>query len=451
MSVFTWLKNGSDYLNVENRKTYVEKTAIKYGWLSAQWILESTGDTGGSTFRIRNRWTDQCLYEDVGSGGAIRAGFDYPAQADEWELIGLSEETGGTNQTNEEYFNIRNLGSRNYLHTRSDTPAADTRAEISEPSEEYLWKLREPFNTEWVTDYPDKDQSIAGISIPGSHDSAASFADNVLGIPVEGPNIWDVITGNTVLKVAALAAGISAITQESGLLEQLIAGIRYFDIRLKLVNGELRLYHGIVDLGATFRQALEAFSSFLNDHPGEFVIMLAKPATDDQEGISAKFDEEIAPYRAILRMEDSIPTIREAQGKITLLRGFDLGGSTSGPYGIDVTAWKKNDKFSIVTPGGTGLQIQDLYDDPDVDVKKDAIAEYVDKASAQFGSNPDLFLNYTSATGTLGGIVDHHPPKYFASLINPWLPSEIKDKKGIGVIVMDFTSIELARAVYELN
>ena len=87
-------------------------------------------------------------------------------------------------------------------------------------------------NMDWMKDIPDETK-ISEMTIPGTHDSCALF-----GI-------------------------CCARTQTWTLVEQMKAGIRYFDIRLRRINDTLRAYHAFVDQKETFDKILAYTFDFL--------------------------------------------------------------------------------------------------------------------------------------------------------------------------------------------
>jgi 1-phosphatidylinositol phosphodiesterase len=90
--------------------------------------------------------------------------------------------------------------------------------------------------------------------IPGTHNSAADCA-------IESSSVF------------GRFASVVAQCQDLDLVSQLERGIRYFDIRLKLDDFELRVYHGPCFCGHTFSEILSHFAVFLRESPSEFLII----------------------------------------------------------------------------------------------------------------------------------------------------------------------------------
>jgi len=93
-----------------------------------------------------------------------------------------------------------------------------------------------------MKDIPDNTK-FSQLTIPGTHDSCSLF-----GI-------------------------CCARTQSWTLVEQMRAGIRYFDIRLRRIDNTLRAYHGFVDQKETFDRILSYAMNFLENNPSESIIL----------------------------------------------------------------------------------------------------------------------------------------------------------------------------------
>jgi len=98
------------------------------------------------------------------------------------------------------------------------------------------------YNLSWMKNIPDN-KKLSEITIPGTHDSCSLY-----GI-------------------------CCARTQTWTLFEQMKAGIRFFDIRLRLYNNTLRAFHAFVDQKDTFDNILSYALYFLSQNPSETIIM----------------------------------------------------------------------------------------------------------------------------------------------------------------------------------
>ena len=97
-------------------------------------------------------------------------------------------------------------------------------------------------NLNWMKDIPDETK-LSEMTIPGTHDSLSLF-----GI-------------------------CCARTQTWTLVEQMKAGIRYFDVRLRRINDTLRAYHAFVDQKEMFDSILVYAFNFLEQNPTETIIL----------------------------------------------------------------------------------------------------------------------------------------------------------------------------------
>lgn len=102
----------------------------------------------------------------------------------------------------------------------------------------------------WMSYLPD-DVFVAHVSIPGTHDAATA----------EG---WS---------SSAIGASTYSTTQAKNLDYQLENGIRAFDFRPGLVDGELWCNHGIHQTKLKLADAFTKLTNYLDSHPGEFFVI----------------------------------------------------------------------------------------------------------------------------------------------------------------------------------
>lgn len=101
-------------------------------------------------------------------------------------------------------------------------------------------------------------------------------------VPVEALSAWQsAIKDETLLKNVAIPgshdAGTDGMpwyskTQSREIDDQLACGTRYFDLRIKVKNGEARIYHGPA-VSLYLKDILKDVSDFLTAHPSESVIL----------------------------------------------------------------------------------------------------------------------------------------------------------------------------------
>jgi 1-phosphatidylinositol phosphodiesterase len=262
--------------------------------------------------------------------------------------------------------------------------------------------------------------SLAALTIPGTHDSGA----------IHEP-----------------AAGI-AKTQTLTFAEQLDAGIRYFDVRCRNFDDQFLIYHGSIDQSRTFDDVLAAMYAFLDAHPGETLIVSVKEELAAQGGtltFEQLFDQYAARDPARWYLDDAIPTLGAARGKLVLLRRFDATASLG--IAAAPAVWTDNATFDIAGP--PALHVEDNYIVTDDALKWSAITSLFGEATSP--SDPAaLYLAYTSGYQMISGLpnipsvsdtIDAMLDTYFASA----------PIARYGVVVMDFATAARAHAVLAKN
>jgi 1-phosphatidylinositol phosphodiesterase len=274
-------------------------------------------------------------------------------------------------------------------------------------------------DTDWMASLPDS-ASLAALTIPGTHDSGA----------IHEP-----------------AAGI-AKTQTLTFAEQLDAGIRYFDVRCRNFDDQFLIYHGSIDQSQTFDDVLAAMYAFLDAHPHETLIVSVKEELAAQGGtltFEQLFDQYAARDPARWYLDDSIPTLGAARGKLVLLRRFDATASLGIAAGPAV--WTDNATFDIAGP--PVLHVEDNYIVTDDALKWSAITSLFGEATS-LNDPAALYLAYTSGYQMISGLpnipsvsdtIDAMLDTYFASA----------PVARYGVVVMDFATAARAHAVLAKN
>lgn len=270
----------------------------------------------------------------------------------------------------------------------------------------------------WMGALPDA-TFLNDIAIPGTHDSGATK---------------DMILSGT------------AKCQSLSIAEQLAVGVRFFDIRLRRVDGALHVYHGTVDQELTFDEVLSACYAFLTENPSEALIMCIKEETD-ATGTNGAFDAmvsaKIKEQASFWHTNPAVPTLGAVRGKIVLMRRY----STSGSFGINASSgWKDNTTFTLNT-GSATLSVQDYYNNESADAKWSAVTAMFQKM--QYKKNV-YYLNYTS--GYKPGLFDIPNINTIKDSVNPKLIDYLKTAPDfVGIMVVDFVTDEIASLVYEVN
>ena len=167
---------------------------------------------------------------------------------------------------------------------------------------------------DWMKDIPDNTK-LSQMTIPGTHDSCSLF-----GI-------------------------CCARTQTWTLVEQMRAGLRFFDIRLRRIDNTLRAYHGFVDQKETFDRILVYAFDFLDKNPSETIIMEIISEYESKnctKSFSELYEEDTKTYKdKIVSYNSKDITLGEIRGKLLVVKVFE--GSTSRiPNFLIQNSWSVN-------------------------------------------------------------------------------------------------------------
>ena len=201
---------------------------------------------------------------------------------------------------------------------------------------------------DWM-EHLDDNAYLSQTSIPGSHDSATG----------EG---W---TGG----LGTLFGSSMGLTQELTIAQQLDCGVRAFDLRPCVVDGELVINHGILQTKAKFPDTLRQLCQFVTDHPTEFVVIVMRHETDGDDNS----DQWAGMMATCLSSPDIRPTLTDYRRDITIgeLRGKVLVLSrdtyANKPIGGFITGWGHNPDYVTARIKGTDavtgtLYVQDFYE-----------------------------------------------------------------------------------------
>ena len=264
----------------------------------------------------------------------------------------------------------------------------------------------------WMKDVNDS-KIINEMSIPGTHDSGALHS------------IFDV----------------AGKCQDIDINTQLNIGVRFFDLRLQLVENDFKIVHSFVNQNLSFSSVMDDISSFIRKYDSEFILISLKKEASDINSSKEFKDallEKLKNYEDVLSYDKVLPnTIKEARGKIYIIDRYDLS------VGINAySGWLDSETFTI-----NNLYVQDNYCINDINVKKEDILSTIKYSNE---NNDKLVLNFTSCYLDYG-----FPPTYAgtsALIINPWLKTKIQNTNDrLGIIVADFIDKELAESIYMRN
>lgn len=294
-------------------------------------------------------------------------------------------------------------------------------------------------HSSWMRDIPDN-APMTTLSVPGTHDSCC----------VDGP----------------LGFGQ---TQDLDLSVQLVAGVRFLDIRLAHYRDNLFVHHDVLHVGKRYKDVLDVCTDFLERWPSETILLSVKDegrfdsalgkfapsevlgksrgdranwvvrSNSFEDAFKARTWECVDDSRLFHNFAapspDGVPvdghreftpatTMGEVRGKIVLLRRFQCTEN----IGLDLTHWPENERFR--SESTLVYDVEDRYDDPGEDEKYDFVVDHMEEA--RLGDPKDLYITFSSAV--------HLKPSRYSRAINKRLSNYLaKSPPGrVGIVVMDY-------------
>ncbi|KAM7384394.1 hypothetical protein PAMA_011648 [Pampus argenteus] len=251
-------------------------------------------------------------------------------------------------------------------------------------------------NPSWMASIPD-DQLLSEVTMPGTHNTMALYG------------------------------GIYAECQSWSLGSQLRAGVRFLDIRVRHVKGNLTLHHGVSYQRAHFGQVLEGVVDFLHEYPNETVLMRLREEFSETGDIYGAVVDYIHRYATwdVLWHSRLVPTMGEARGKLIILQEFS-GPDLGMRYGsLDIA-----DDWKVPTLLHVEQKWQSVYDHLE---------------AAPTGDMGQIFLTYSSGAGVFAY------PRAIAQRVNTQLYNYLKAKtdlnQRLGIICMDFPSAPMIQMI----
>lgn len=272
-------------------------------------------------------------------------------------------------------------------------------------------------------------------------------------------------------------------------MEQLLNGVRFFDIRVQVPepfdggSDKLVLVHSVFPISLTgnkyFRDLYNDCRKFLDEHPSETLVMSLK-----REGSGKGTDEQLS---RILKdhytnpdqwwTQPRVPTLGEARGKIVLVRRFNLDEPLKHEWeergwGIDGSVWADNTPNAMCPSGD--ICVQDFYEvkePPSIEQKITYAREHLERSGCCRYNYDDvqakvpLFINFLSASNFWN--VGTWPEK-IAAKVNPaivahlcvkhMLEDDSRIKEGewsTGIVVCDWVGLDgdwdLVRCIVGMN
>jgi len=246
-----------------------------------------------------------------------------------------------------------------------------------------------------MRDIPDNTR-LSQMTIPGTHDSCSLF-----GI-------------------------CCARTQTWSLVEQMRAGLRYFDIRLRRINDTLRAYHGFVDQKETFDHILVYAFDFLEKNPSETIIMEIISEYDPEnskKSFKDLYEEYTQSYQdKIVSYQNKDITLGEIRGKLFVVKVFE--GSTSNiPNFLIQNSWSVNFRWYM-------------------NKKKRKIKENFHRALSM--NDNRIFLNYLSASSDYAMMTPYTAAKQCNEIA-------MRYHGRLGVVLADYPGEDLINHLIQQN
>ena len=248
---------------------------------------------------------------------------------------------------------------------------------------------------DWMKNIPDETK-LSKMTIPGTHDSCSLF-----GI-------------------------CCARTQTWSLVEQMRAGLRYFDIRLRRINDTLRAYHGFVDQKETFDHILVYAFDFLEKNPSETIIMEIISEYDPEnskKSFKDLYEEYTQSYQdKIVSYQNKDITLGEIRGKLFVIKVFE--GSTSNiPNFLIQNSWSVNFRWYM-------------------NKKKRKIKENFHRALSM--NDNRIFLNYLSASSDYAMMTPYTAAKQCNEIA-------MRYHGRLGVVLADYPGEDLINHLIQQN
>lgn len=247
--------------------------------------------------------------------------------------------------------------------------------------------------------------------------------------------------------------------QNWNLSVQLDAGLRYFDIRARLQDDQLQIYHADGYTGFSFVDVLLAMFEFLDANPSEAIVMRLKqegPPIGRKNTIS--FEDAFNLYRQKDPLTSTgavdhlfaynrtapLPTLGQVRSRIFLLQQFP---DKHGPYGLE---WE-----------GSQMSLEDYWVVPDIYHLADkwtAIRGALELAATAARDNSRLFLAHVSASiGVLPIEAAAGPMNRTVVGMNDMTGQWVEDfgenpnTARTGIVIFDFPGKRLVDAVLRWN
>lgn len=288
----------------------------------------------------------------------------------------------------------------------------------------------------WLSNIDDN-KDLLSINIPGTHDCVTQY--------VQFSHI--------------------SKCQEMDIYSQLYLGVRALDIRVQSNNNTLKMVHGIAKARnkanpfspqMDMSDVLEQCYRFLNENPSETIIFQFKNDSNKEREhcFDLLYKEYISKNQDKWYLKNQVPDLKEARGKIVLLRRCKMYDNKEGyninNSGIDFSNWIEQDTavpepltLETKSTDNAVFIIQDRFKYKPIPRWSECIKPFLDERTAFDGT---YIICYLSTAGGLKG------PKANAKYINPmFMKYPLNKNNYYGTVYLDFPTKELTSRIIELN
>lgn len=274
----------------------------------------------------------------------------------------------------------------------------------------------------------------------------AHIADNTRLCRMSIPGTHDAGTGNGFDGLSVLIGSLAAKTQDLDLAAQWDAGVRAFDLRPALKNGNLKIYHGIVETKLTFDAALSTICQKLAANPSECAIVLMQNEGDeDVNEWGSHVTQSLEKVSNYLTDYTPDMTLGSARGKLLIM---NRSLYRPIPHGCVLQGWgdkEANRQGSIESANGRWgtFHVQDFYDvtgSGATDKKKQYVKDMLHQSAAS--TNDHIYFNYTSGYTVVGMAGINANAKNINTYLAELLEANADENPCAGIVFMDFAGTD---------
>ena len=284
-------------------------------------------------------------------------------------------------------------------------------------------------NACWMAGLPDT-VKVCRVSIPGTHDSGTAG----VRFPMRH----------------------YARTQMMDLSEQWDAGIRFFDLRPKLEDGTLRIYHGPADCHLGFEEAMKTIISKLEQHPTEFCVVMTNSAGGGLEGVDMIMDDINTLFDIDMQASfHANMTVADMRGRVLFIHrdyrsnGRDWPGTVV--YGWPGNGLSHHSRMVSSQEKSAVLWAQDYFTDGGKGKYLDSKWDKVMGMIREFASAPEGVWCINHLSGYTGSGVSTNINRNAKTTNARLLEYLAGHKSPIGIVPMDFPQQELIDAIIRCN